>query len=102
MMRAESLRDMADGELARLARDVLRLGEAEISKSPPHLHELRLSIKRLRYTLEVFKPCMNEGDMTRIMPVLEEAQKLAGEVNDVLVLVERLGGYVARTSGGSS
>jgi exopolyphosphatase/guanosine-5'-triphosphate,3'-diphosphate pyrophosphatase len=91
--RGGTLDTMGAAELSRLAQDVVSLGGERIEE-PAHLHELRLAIKRLRYTLEVFAACVDEAERGRIMPLLEEAQKQAGEVNDVLVLVQRLTGYV--------
>jgi CHAD domain-containing protein len=49
--------------------------------SPPELHRLRLATKRLRYTLELFRPCYGPGLETR-MAELREIQQLLGEVND--------------------
>jgi exopolyphosphatase/guanosine-5'-triphosphate,3'-diphosphate pyrophosphatase len=97
---AESLQEMAAGELSRLAHDALSLGSQKIEE-PAHLHELRLAVKRLRYTLEVFTPCVGQDELGRVMPLLEEAQRLAGEVNDVLVLVQRLTGYIQEVESAS-
>jgi CHAD domain-containing protein len=47
------------------------------------LHPLRLATKRLRYTLELFRPCYGPGLATRI-GALQRLQKLLGEVNDTL------------------
>ena len=49
--------------------------------SPPELHRLRLATKRLRYTLELFRPCYGPGLETR-MAELRDIQQLLGEVND--------------------
>jgi CHAD domain-containing protein len=51
------------------------------SPTPPELHRLRLATKRLRYTLELFRPCYGPGLETR-MAGLRELQQLLGEVND--------------------
>jgi exopolyphosphatase/guanosine-5'-triphosphate,3'-diphosphate pyrophosphatase len=98
--REETLDDLAWAELSQLGADVLRLGGERIEEPSP-LHELRLAIKRLRYTMEVFGPCVPESERAAILPLLEEAQKQAGEVNDVLVLVQRLDGYVRELEGSS-
>jgi exopolyphosphatase / guanosine-5'-triphosphate,3'-diphosphate pyrophosphatase len=91
--RTLGMEETGAAEVSRLASEVRTLSDTRIEE-PVHLHELRLAIKRLRYTLEVFAPCMSEELMTPIMPVLEEGQKQAGEANDVLVLVQRLAAYV--------
>jgi CHAD domain-containing protein len=48
---------------------------------PAELHALRLATKRLRYTLELFRPCYGPGLGTRIA-ALRELQGLLGEIND--------------------
>ncbi|MBZ5622746.1 MAG: CHAD domain-containing protein [Acidobacteriia bacterium] len=48
---------------------------------PAELHRLRLATKRLRYTLELFRPCYGPGLETR-MAELREIQQLLGDVND--------------------
>jgi len=56
-----------------------------LAKDPPplKLHRLRLATKRLRYTLELFRPCYGPGLETRLAE-LREIQKLLGEVNDLV------------------
>jgi CHAD domain-containing protein len=49
--------------------------------SPAELHQLRLATKRLRYALELFRPCYGPGLETR-MAELHELQQLLGDVND--------------------
>ncbi len=48
---------------------------------PSGLHPVRLATKRLRYTLELFRPCYGPGLETRIA-ALRALQQLLGEVND--------------------
>lgn len=91
--RTLGMEETGAAEVSRLANAVLALTDTRIEE-PVHLHELRLAVKRLRYTLEVFAPCMSEERVGAAMPVLEEGQKQAGEANDVLVLVQRLDSYV--------
>ena len=56
-------------------------GLLEKEPSPPKLHRLRLATKRLRYTLELFRPCYGPGLETRLAE-LRHVQQLLGEVND--------------------
>jgi CHAD domain-containing protein len=49
--------------------------------SPARLHRLRLLTKRLRYTLELFRPCYGPALDTRLA-ALRRIQQLLGEVND--------------------
>jgi len=51
--------------------------------TPTQLHELRLATKRLRYTLELFRPCYGPGMGIRIK-ALREMQQLLGEINDTV------------------
>ena len=51
---------------------------------PPELHRLRLATKRLRYTLELFRPCYGPGLETRVA-ILRKVQGLLGDVNDSAV-----------------
>src|ERR1035438_84219 len=48
---------------------------------PAGLHPIRLASKRLRYTLELFRPCYGPGLETRLA-ALRSLQQLLGEVND--------------------
>ena len=50
---------------------------------PAHLHRLRLISKRLRYTLELFRPCYGPGLDERIA-ALKGLQDLLGETNDAV------------------
>lgn len=51
--------------------------------APPELHQLRLASKRLRYTLELFRPCYPAGLEDRIR-ALKKLQDWLGEVNDAV------------------
>jgi CHAD domain-containing protein len=48
---------------------------------PAELHIIRLASKRLRYTLELFRPCYGPGLATRLAS-LQRLQHVLGEVND--------------------
>jgi len=47
----------------------------------PELHSFRLATKRLRYTLELFRPCYGSGLAVRLAN-LRELQQVLGEIND--------------------
>jgi CHAD domain-containing protein len=55
---------------------------------PTELHAIRLATKRLRYSLELFRPCYGPGLETRLA-ALQNLQQILGEVNDC-VAAERL------------
>ncbi len=56
---------------------------------PEQLHALRLATKRLRYTLELFRPCYGPGLGARLA-ALRELQQLLGEVNDTAAAARTL------------
>ena len=63
---------------------------------PAGLHRLRLISKRLRYTLELFRPCYTPALEERI-DALKRVQDLLGEINDAVVtarLIEDMPGSV--------
>jgi len=71
------------------ARDLLQ----EVS-TPEGLHRLRLISKRLRYTLELFRPCYPPALEERIA-ALKSVQELLGDINDAVVtahLIEEMTG----------
>jgi hypothetical protein len=51
--------------------------------TPLELHQLRLASKRLRYTLELFRPCYPAGLEDRIR-ALKKLQDWLGDVNDAV------------------
>jgi CHAD domain-containing protein len=48
---------------------------------PAELHAIRLATKRVRYTLELFRPCYGPGLKIRLA-ALQRLQQVLGEVND--------------------
>jgi CHAD domain-containing protein len=61
---------------------------------PAHLHRLRLLSKRLRYTLELFRPCYDAGLEERLGS-LKRLQDILGEINDAVAsayLIEEMPG----------
>jgi hypothetical protein len=59
--------------------------------APPKLHRLRLASKRLRYTLELFRPCYPAAFEERI-DALKKLQDHLGEVNDAVASARLLKG----------
>jgi CHAD domain-containing protein len=51
--------------------------------SPASLHTIRLASKKVRYTLEMFKPCYGAGFDQR-MAALKDVQTSLGEINDAV------------------
>ena len=65
-------------------REVLAAGPA-----PAELHAVRLATKRLRYTLELFRPCYGPALESRL-EALKEVQKALGDLNDSVATAELL------------
>ena len=61
----------------------------------PELHRLRLASKRLRYTLELFRPCYPAGLEERL-DALKKLQDWLGEVNDAVASGKLLRGALKR------
>jgi CHAD domain-containing protein len=70
-------------ELPQLAASYFARVRALLAEDPsaPKLHRVRLLTKRLRYTLELFRPCYGPGLETRLA-ALHRIQQSLGEVND--------------------
>ena len=54
------------------------------------LHELRLRIKRLRYTYEIFRSCIDEQHFSRVYKAAKSVQDELGAMNDLHELHERV------------
>jgi CHAD domain-containing protein len=63
--------------------------------SPGKLHRLRLASKRLRYTLELFRPCYPAGLEERL-EALKKLQDWLGEINDAVASGRLLRGALKR------
>ena len=73
----------AHAQLPALASAYFNAGRKLMNGSPTpvKLHGFRLKTKRLRYTLELFRPCYGPGLEQRLAS-LRQIQTLLGEVND--------------------
>jgi len=96
--------DERTGVLPNARRELPRLIAAYFSQvrkvlaedgSPRKLHRLRLASKRLRYTLELFRPCYPAGLEERL-DALRKLQDSLGEVNDAVASARLLRGALKR------
>jgi CHAD domain-containing protein len=82
--------------LPRLVADYFREVRGFLAKDrrPPELHRMRLAGKRLRYTLELFRPCYGPG-LDQRLTALKDLQDSLGDVNDAVasdaLLAHRIG-----------
>jgi CHAD domain-containing protein len=67
------------------------------SLDPSELHALRLLTKRLRYTLELFRPCYGPGFRARIA-ALRRIQQCLGEINDCVTAAAVVADIFPRSS----
>ena len=77
-----TLADLARDNVRRQSRAVVEAASADLSSSA-NLHSLRIAIKRLRYTVEVFATCLGDACVERAYPPLVEAQEFLGAANDL-------------------
>lgn len=85
-----TLEEAARRALGKMLHDV-QTAAAENLKEAISLHELRLTIKRLRYATEVFGPCFEADRLDEATSVLVQVQDRLGAVNDlseILALVD--------------
>ena len=78
-------------EMPKMAADYFAEVRKTLAKDPtlPELHRVRLATKRLRYTLELFRPCYGPGLETRLA-ALRVIQQVLGEVNDSVAAAKLL------------
>ena len=79
-------------KLPRLAGQYFNAGRELVNghRSLEALHQFRLETKRLRYTLELFKPCYGPG-LDKRLSSLRKIQDLLGEVNDCVTTQNLIG-----------
>ncbi len=91
---AEPASDETPQTFAKLAREAISdlVGEVERAKSRnlariKNLHRLRIKSKRLRYALEIFRPCLGQQHHHEI-DRMKSIQDRLGEINDVDGLID--------------
>ncbi|MGE5400816.1 MAG: CHAD domain-containing protein [Ignavibacteriales bacterium] len=65
-----------------------------------NLHSLRISIRRLRYSVENFEVCFAEEDYRWLINCTKSLQDLIGEGRDIDMLMEKVN-YIAAEAGAS-
>jgi CHAD domain-containing protein len=70
-------------KLPALVRAYFTQVRERLATNPPpaEFHAIRLATKRLRYTLELFRPCYGRGFDSRLAS-LQRLQQMLGEIND--------------------
>ena len=80
--------EIAPGMLDRRRRKVRQRGRGFGSLMPPERHKLRIAVKKLRYTIELFGSLFDEGGVERFVGRLKRLQNDLGYANDVRVAHE--------------
>lgn len=89
----------AQRELPALIAAYFALGRKTLAGKlkTAELHALRLQTKRLRYTLELFRPCYGPGFRARLA-ALRRLQQYLGQVNDCATASTVLAGILRKNS----
>lgn len=61
--------------------------------SMDNLHLVRISLRRLRYPMELFPNCFNRKKYLNFYKILSSLQDLSGEVRDLDILKQNLNSY---------
>lgn len=91
--------EAARSALAEALGNVREQAQEELSDLDA-LHELRIRMKRLRYTMEIFEPCFDDSFKEEAYAQVESLQDHLGDVNDSSAIVERLERYLAEAGRG--
>jgi CHAD domain-containing protein len=85
------LRDVVSERIRKTHRNVLREGRAIGPETPAEaLHEMRITCKKLRYLLEIFRSLYPEKLMRRLIPAVKSLQTVLGDHQDFAVQQEAL------------
>jgi CHAD domain-containing protein len=86
--RARQLEDARMRAAARAERVVDAIESAAVIYLPDRLHEVRIAVKKLRYSMEVVRELSGSRATARIL-TLKRAQDLLGRMHDFEVLIAR-------------
>ncbi|HEV3258430.1 MAG TPA: CHAD domain-containing protein [Gemmataceae bacterium] len=84
-----TLADLARPLLAGALEELRRAATADLDDYD-HLHQVRISGKRLRYAMEVFADCFALPFREQLYPAVEAMQEILGNANDSHVAAGRL------------
>ncbi len=87
----QPLLSLADSLLAKRHRQVLKRGKGFAHLPTPQRHELRIAVKKLRYTTEFFRRLYPTKSAKPFLRALRDLQESLGHLNDVAVAEHLLG-----------
>ena len=67
--------------------------------SPASLHRIRLASKKVRYTLELFRPCYGAAAFDARLKALKDVQTSLGDVNDAVAASQLIGELMPHSPG---
>ncbi|MFO7447243.1 MAG: CHAD domain-containing protein [Ignavibacteriaceae bacterium] len=79
----------------RLSSLVLSIKAYFEQSSPENLHSVRIALRRMRYTMEIFYDCFAPKKFMAVYKNLEKLQDLTGMVRDLDVLKENVALFTA-------
>jgi CHAD domain-containing protein len=86
-----NLVDLARPLLSGLREELEQLASGDLNDYP-HLHQVRIAGKRLRYAMEIFADCFPPSFKEELYPQIEAMQEILGRANDSHLAYERLAG----------
>jgi CHAD domain-containing protein len=87
--------DLARPHLCGLLQQLEEAANGDLDDYP-HLHQVRIIGKRLRYAMEVFADCFGPAFREQLYPAVEEMQEILGRANDSHVALQRLAALAER------
>jgi len=89
----KSLTEFMSETIAISLQNVISYNKYFPKISPKQLHELRITIKQLRYVIEFYQ-CTSGSEVINCIDKLKEAQNILGDINDTRVLVNKLQTFI--------
>lgn len=80
---SKPLKKLARKMLTRQAARAQKRGRAARGKSEGDLHRLRIALKKLRYTAEIFAPLHERKSVSRYLGRIRKLQDVLGGLNDI-------------------
>jgi inorganic triphosphatase YgiF len=92
--------ELADGLLAKRHRKARKLGKRFAELAPAERHQLRITLKKLRYAAEFFRSLYGEKEVAQYLKRMSALQDDLGHLNDVATaetLMDKLAGEQAES-----
>lgn len=67
-------------------------------KTAENLHDVRIALRRVRYSMELFLVCYNKKDFMSFYNKVQKLQDLSGSVRDMDITIENINSFTADTT----